>query len=82
MAHLILTLISFRSLQRRFRYFAVAPIIATLSMSTPTRNDLCMSKSYLFLLVFAKQLFDNLTLASGDSHYTYKFIDKTVPQWW
>jgi hypothetical protein len=32
----------------------------------------------------AKQrLFDNLitSLASGESHYTYKFIDKIVPRW-
>jgi hypothetical protein len=43
-----------------------------------------MSKSFLFLLVTKQQLFDNLTttLASGDSHYTINFIDKTVPQWW
>jgi hypothetical protein len=70
------TLISFKFAKGDLEILCCgSTIIATLSMNTPTRNDLC-EQEHLFLLVTKQQLFDNLTttLASGDSHYT--FIDK------
>jgi hypothetical protein len=45
------TLISFRSLQRRFRVLAVAHNYSDFINEYTYEKDLCMSKSYLFLIV-------------------------------
>jgi hypothetical protein len=45
-------------------------------MNTPTKGS--VYEQELLISTSSQKLFDNLTtaLASGDSHYTYKFIEK------